>query len=72
MVRPSAQAKITLHALRDSVIEIMLDMPIWADAPVESLREVPLGVLTKERDSETRRYAMEAGGEPRSNARCGC
>ena len=55
MVRPSAQAKITLHALRDSVIEIMLDMPIWADAPVESLREVPLGVLRK---SATQRHGV--------------
>ncbi|MFL2970289.1 MAG: hypothetical protein ACJZ63_05395 [Candidatus Poseidoniaceae archaeon] len=55
MVRPSAQAKITLHALRDSVIEIMLDMPIWADAPIESLREVPLGVLRK---SATQRHGV--------------
>lgn len=55
MARPSAKAKITLHDLRDSVIDIMLDMPIWADAPVQSLREVPLGVLRK---SATQRHGV--------------
>ena len=47
MARPSAGARLALEHLKDTVIDLMLDMPIWHDAPVESLRQIPLGVLRK-------------------------
>ena len=47
MVRPSIEAKANLKELRDAVVDIMLDMPVWADAPIEELRDIPLGVLRK-------------------------
>jgi predicted SprT family Zn-dependent metalloprotease len=47
MARPSAEARLALEHLKDTVIDLMLDMPIWHDAPVESLRQIPLGVLRK-------------------------
>ena len=47
MVRPKAEAAKALHMLRDTVLEVMIDMPIWADAPVNDLRAIPLGVLRK-------------------------
>ena len=47
LVRPSIEAKANLKELRDAVVNIMLDMPVWADAPIEELRDIPLGVLRK-------------------------
>ncbi|MDG1558999.1 MAG: hypothetical protein P8R03_05730, partial [Candidatus Poseidoniaceae archaeon] len=47
LVRPSAEAKQALEQLRDDVIEIMLDMPVWSEAPVGNLGAIPLGVLRK-------------------------
>ena len=47
MVRPSAEAKVALHQLRDTVIEVMRDMPVWLDAPITELDSIPLGVLRK-------------------------
>ena len=47
LVRPSIEAKANLKELRDAVVDIMLDMPVWADAPIEELRDIPLGVLRK-------------------------
>jgi predicted SprT family Zn-dependent metalloprotease len=47
MVRPSAEANEALLELREAVIDIMRDMPIWKDAPVDELIHIPLGVLRK-------------------------
>ena len=47
MARPSDEARLALEHRKDTVIDLMLDMPIWHDAPVESLRQIPLGVLRK-------------------------
>jgi len=47
LVRPSAGAKQALEQLRDDVIEIMRDMPVWSEAPVGNLSTIPLGVLRK-------------------------
>ena len=46
-MRPSFEAKASLIELRDAVVDIMLDMPVWANAPIEELRNIPLGVLRK-------------------------
>ncbi len=47
MAKPSNEQKILLNELRDFVIEVMTDMPEWAESNVEILRQIPLGVLRK-------------------------
>ena len=55
MAKPSKEQVILLSELRDFVINVMLDMPQWVDADVESLRLVPLGVL---RRNATQRHGV--------------
>lgn len=55
MAKPSKEQVILLSELRDFVINVMLDMPQWIDADVESLRLVPLGVL---RRNATQRHGV--------------
>jgi len=47
MVRPNSETAQALVHLRDKVLEVMLDMPVWEDSPVQDLRSIPLGVLRK-------------------------
>lgn len=47
MAKPNKEQVLLLEELRDFVLEVMFDMPEWADAQVENLRSIPLGVLRK-------------------------
>ena len=47
MAKPSKEQSVHLQELRDFVVDVMKDMPVWADRDVELLRSIPLGVLRK-------------------------
>ena len=47
MAKPNKRQQILLEELRDFVIEVMMDMPEWAESNVERLRNIQLGVLRK-------------------------
>ena len=47
MAKPSKEQSLLLSEIRDFVLEVMFDMPEWANAKVEDLRSIPLGVLRK-------------------------
>ncbi len=55
MAKPNNEQIALLTELRDFVVDVMLDMPEWADADVQSLRSVPLGVL---RRNATQRHGV--------------
>ena len=47
MAKPNKRQQILLEEFRDFVIEVMMDMPEWAESNVERLRNIQLGVLRK-------------------------
>lgn len=47
MAKPSQHQASQLAELRDFVIDVMREMPVWKDANVEQLRCLNLGVLRK-------------------------
>ena len=47
MAKPNKEQSLLLSEIRDFVLEVMFDMPEWANAKVEDLRSIPLGVLRK-------------------------
>lgn len=55
MAKPNKEQTTLLEELRDVVVDVMIDMPEWADADVQSLRSVPLGVL---RRNATQRHGV--------------
>lgn len=55
MAKPNKEQTILLGELRDFVVDVMRDMPEWADADIQSLRSVPLGVL---RRNATQRHGV--------------
>jgi len=47
MVKPNPQQLIQLNQLRDLVIEVMRDMPIWLNTELSYLKNIKLGLLKK-------------------------